>query len=462
MGTSNERNPDGSVDKYKARLVVKGFLQRKGRDYDQTFSPVARLATVRALLSVAAQENLYLVQFDVCTAFLNGKLSEEIYVQQPEGYADGTSNVCKLNRSLYGLKQAPRCWNSCFEEILLDMDFRQCEADCCLYTKQVNGKKLLITLYVDDGLVAATNQDIADSFLNDLRTRLQITVKPATYYLGLEISREKDGSVFINQKAYAKKVLERFGMADCNPVTTPIEKEVCHSGKNDVTEKFPYREAVGALAYLMVGTRPDIAYAVGVASRKLESPSRDDWLKVKRIMRYIKGTYTYGIKYKALYLPGVLVGFSDADHGGDNETGRSTTGVVCQYSGGIISWLSQRQASVSISTTEAELVASSEAARELVWLTRILKELTTLSQTPKLYVDNEAAVRLAHNPQFHKRTKHIRIRHFFVRELVAERAIEVERVMTSSQVADILTKALPRPAFSSLRCALGLENSCVE
>lgn len=452
-----KRNPDGSIDKYKARLVVKGFRQRKGIDYDQTFSPVTRLATVRALLSVSAQENMHLVQFDVATAFLNGKLEEEIYMHQPEGFSDGTPKVWKLNRSLYGLKQAPRCWNSCFESILLEMGFKQCEADCCLYSKITEGKKLLITLYVDDGLVAATDEDLANSFLNDLRKRLKITTKPASYYLGLQIVRDNDGSVFINQEAYARKILERFGMSECNPVTTPIEKETFHSGKVETEnkEKYPYREAVGALAYLMVGTRPDIAYAVGVASRKLESPSKEDWLGVKRILRYVKGTYSYGIKY-GQHKPGILEAFSDADHGGDRETSRSTTGVACRYAGGVISWLSQRQASVAISTTEAELVAASEAARELVWLTRVMKVLTELKYTPALHVDNEAAVRLAHNPEFHKRTKHIRIRHFYVREQVAEGAIEVKRIGTTDQPADMLTKGLPRPKFSSFCTALGI------
>lgn len=148
-------------------MVVKGFKQKKGLDYDQTFSPVARLATIRALLSVSAQERLHLMQFDVSTAFLNGKHSEEIYMKQPDGFGDGSTKVCHLNRR-YGLKQAPRCWNSCFEEILLDMGFEQSEADSCLFTKKVGPKKILITLYVDDGLIAATDADLTDSFLNDL------------------------------------------------------------------------------------------------------------------------------------------------------------------------------------------------------------------------------------------------------------------------------------------------------
>ncbi|KAJ2938391.1 hypothetical protein O0L34_g13315 [Tuta absoluta] len=450
-----KRNPDGSIDKYKARLVVKGFRQRKGIDYDQTFSPVARMATIRALLSVSAQEKLHLIQFDVCTAFLNGKLQEEIYVQQPEGYADGSSNVLKLNRSLYGLKQAPRCWNSCFEQILLDMDFKQSEADCCLYTKRVNDKKILITLYVDDGLVAASDEELANSFLADLKTKLKITTKPASYYLGLEIVREADGSIFIKQEAYAKRVLERFGMANCNPIGTPIEST--QSVKVDAVEAhFPYREAVGSLAYLMTGTRPDIAYAVGVASRKLESPTREDWLLVKRIMRYVKGTCSYGIKYKAHQKSTLLESFSDADHGGCHLSGRSTTGLICRYSGGTVSWLSQRQASVAISTTEAEIVAASEGAREIVWLSRVYKDLTDLKEVPVLHVDNEAAIRLAHNPEFHKRTKHIRIRHFFVREVVEEGGLVVKKVSSDEQLADFLTKAVPKPKQARTCVQLGI------
>lgn len=453
-----KRNPDGSIDKYKARLVVKGYKQRKGQDYDQTFSPVARLATIRALLSVSAQENLHLVQFDVCTAFLNGKLQEEIYVQQPDGYGDGTSNVWKLNRSLYGLKQASRCWNSCFEEVLIDMGFKQCEADYCLYIKEVNGKKLLITLYVDDGLVAATDEELANTFLNNLSNRLRITTKPASYYLGLQIIREEDGSIFINQAAYANKVLERFRMTDCNAVSTPIEKTM-ESGKVDkeVDYQFPYREAVGALAYLMTGTRPDIAYAVGVVSRKLENPTPNDWARVKRIMRYIKGTCSFGIKYNAKHASNVLQGYSDADHAGDEQTGRSTTGVACLYAGGIVSWFSQRQASVAISTTEAEIVAASEGARELVWLQRVFSSMTDLNEVPTLKVDNEAAIRLAHNPEFHKRTKHIRVRHFFVRETVQEGLVDVQKIGTANQLADLMTKAVPRPRLTTIREALGLQ-----
>lgn len=456
-----KRQPDGTIERFKARLVAKGFKQRKGIDYEETYSPVARFATIRSLISVAASEGMYLTQFDVTTAFLYGNLNEELYMQQPEGYTDGSNKVCRLHKSLYGLKQAPRCWNYRFHEVLLTLDFKQSTSDPCLYTKKVGNRKILLTLYVDDGLVAATDKELADEFLISLKRKLKITTKPASFYLGMEIETHKDGTIKINQKAYIAKILERFGMASCNPLSTPIdvsgkvtENEL--QAENKEEKPFPYRETVGALAYLMVCTRPDIAFAVGVASRKLENPCKADWLKVKRILRYLKGTSTLGVEYRRDVSRGILEGFSDADHGGDVSTGRSTSGVVCRYAGGAISWMSQRQTSVAISTTEAELVAASEGAREIVWLKRILGDLTTLVETPYLSVDNEAAVRLAYNPEFHKRTKHIRIRHFFVREQVTDGNIVVKRVNTADQVADILTKGLAKPSFVRLREALGV------
>lgn len=459
-----KKNPDGSIDKYKARLVAKGFKQRKGVDYEETYSPVARFATIRSLLSVAASERMYLTQFDVTTAFLYGELEEELYMQQPEGFHDGSSRVCYLNRSLYGLKQAPRCWNHRFHKVLHELGFKQSTADPCLYTKKVGGKQILLTLYVDDGLVAASDKQLADEFLENLKEKLKITTKPASYYLGMEITQCNDGTIVIHQEAYTKKILERFNMANSNPVSTPIDAaenssapQFVEENRNNEEINFPYREAVGALAYLMVATRPDIAYAVGVVSRNLEKPTRNDWNKVKRILRYLKGTTSLAIQYKpkTMKLP-ELEGFSDADYGGDTTTGRSTTGIVCRYAGGPVSWTSKRQTSVALSTTEAELVAASEGARELVWLTRIFEDLTKKKSVPNLHVDNEAAVRLAHNPEFHKRTKHIRIRHFFVRELVSEGAIFVKRIGTRDQIADIMTKGLPKPTFVRMKSALAL------
>lgn len=448
-------NSDGSVDKFKARLVVKGFSQKKGVDFDQTFSPVARMSTIRTLLSVAANENMTLTQIDVSSAFLYGEITETIFMRQPEGYNDGSNRVCRLKKSLYGLKQAPRCWNEKFSDHIIKMGFTRSEADPCLFVRQKGCNKLFLVLYVDDGLIASNNQNEVEQFINELRNEFKITSKPASYFLGLEINQVQDGSMYVSQMHYTKKILERFGMSSCRAVSTPIIKD---GGIEESTlnTTFPYRQAVGALMFLMCGTRPDIAYAVGVVSRTLEKPTEHDVVKVKRIFRYLKGTADKGIIYRNNTKKGILECYSDADHGGDLQTGRSTSGVLCIYSGGPISWISQRQVSTAISTTEAEVVAASEAARESVWLKRVLQEFDVLKGTPVLQIDNEAATRLAQNPEFHRRTKHIRIRHFFVRELVLSGDIKVSKVDSEKQLADILTKPLFSTRIEQLCTSMGL------
>ena len=237
-------NPDGSIERYKARLVIKGFSQKKGVDYDQTFSPVVRNASVRTHLSIAAIERMHLLQFDISTAFLYGELDEELYMKQPEGFSDNTDKVCKLKRSLYGLKQAPRCWNRRFVTFLRSIGFRQSDADPCLFVLNVNSHKLLLALYVDDGIVAATDKLELLELAEKLKSEFKITVKPATYFLGFEIDQQCDGSVKISQAAYTRKLLERFGMSECRSCVTPIisaEKAEADNNTEVKSVEFPYR-----------------------------------------------------------------------------------------------------------------------------------------------------------------------------------------------------------------------------
>jgi len=448
-------NADGSIDKFKARLVIKGFSQRRGVDYDQTFSPVARMSTIRTLISVAANEGMKLAQIDVSTAFLYGDLKETIYMQQPEGYSDESGRVCRLKKSLYGLKQAPRCWNEKFSNYLLELGFQRSEADPCLFVKEKNGQKIFFVLYVDDGLIACKDDQQLQHFIKDLKRKFKITSKPASYFLGVEIERKDDGSFHIGQAHYTEKLLEKYNMSNCKAVSTPIVKDT-GTEESPRNSDFPYRQAVGGLMFLMCGTRPDIAYAVSVVSRNLENPTERDVIRVKRILRYLRGTTDHILAYKPNQGKGNLVCYSDADHGGDLGTGRSTSGVLCLYSSAPISWMSQRQASVAISTTEAEIVAASEAAREIIWLKQLFTELGQLKDAPKLQVDNEAAIRLAQNPEFHRRTKHIRIRHFFVRELVTAGEIQISKVDSEKQLADILTKPLFSIRFRELCNCMGI------
>lgn len=456
-----KRNPDGTVDKYKARLVAVGYSQKKGIDYDQTFSPVAKMSTIRILLSIAANENLTLRQFDVSTAFLYGTVKEEIFMRQPEGYNDGSGRVCKLKRSLYGLKQAPKCWNECIHDFLMESGFIRSEADPCVYVRERGQKKILLALYVDDGLLAASDEKEADDFIeNELKRRFKITTKAPSYFLGLEIEQNKYCTIKVHQTAYTTKLLEKFGMSNCKPVGTPIIK----SGKGDEEpespdqlEDFPYRQAVGSLSYLMVGTRPDIAYAVGVVSRNLDKPTKNNIQQVKRIFRYLKGTIDTGLEYKRGEKR--LICYSDADHGGDEASGCSTSGIVCLYAGTAISWRSSKQSMVSLSSTEAEIVAASEASREMVWLRRLFQDLKTKLDTPTLCIDNESAIKLAYNPPYeqHRKTKHIKLKHFYVRQCVSEKDITIEQVPTAEQLADIFTKPVYKPRLVRLCEEFGLK-----
>lgn len=451
-------NPDGSIDKFKARLVIKGFKQIHGVDYNQTFSPVAKTQTIRSILGIAAIEQMHLAQFDVSTAFLYGELEEVIYMKQPEGFDDGSGRVCLLKKSLYGLKQAPRCWHKRFGNFLLKLGFTVSEADPCLFIRDKGNSKLILVLYVDDGLLAAKDLSDLSRFIEELKAEFKITTKEADYFLGLQIEA-KDDYIKISQEAYAKRILERFNMANCKAVATPMTRgtETNEKGKADEGRKFPYRQAVGALMYLMLGTRPDLAYSVGYLSRTLENPQEEDVIRLKRVFRYIAGTLSKSITFER-DSEAKLECYSDADFGGCVKSGRSTTGVVIMYAGGAISWLSQRQSMVATSTTEAEIVAANEAAKEIIWLSRLFEGISKLKEIPVLQVDNSAAVRLAQNPEFHRRTKHIAMKHFFVREKILEGLLQIQQISTEDQVADIMTKPLERVRMNILCQKMGLND----
>jgi hypothetical protein len=444
--------------KFKARLVAKGYSQKADIDYTETFSPVIRFDTIRVMLSVAAKEKLHLAQFDIKTAFLYGELEETIYMRQPEGFEDGTARVCKLNKSLYGLKQSPRCWNKRFKSFLDKHGLIQSAADPCLFISMTKGHKLMVALYVDDGLVACQDKDDLTRFLTELKSEFKVTVSDALCFLGLQIIQREDGSVVVSQANYARRLLHKFNMSDCNPVATPIDKGHDSGEADDViiSEKVPYREAVGSLMYLVTGTRPDLAYAVSVVSRSLDKPSSRDWEKVKRIFRYLKGTVSMAILYRSDVEADVLLAYSDADYAGDIESRRSTSGVICQYMGGPITWLSQRQKCVALSTTEAEFIAANEAAKELTWLSRLLHEITVLTEIPLLRVDNLSALKLVKNPIFHKRSKHIDVRYFFIRDKIEDGTLVIEHVASEEQIADIFTKPLAKDRFQKLRSLLSV------
>lgn len=451
--------PNGSVDRFKARLVARGFSQVFGIDYKETFSPVVKYSSIRMILAVSACEKLKLRQFDIKTAFLNGDLNEDIYMEQPEGFDDSSGRVCLLNRSLYGLKQASRCWNQKFSLFLKKFNLVPSDYDSCVFMNSNSEHRIILAIYIDDGLIAASSEEDIESLLNYLQNEFEITSGSLDCYLGLEIIQCKNGDIRIHQNGYAQKILRKFKLENCNPISIPADPHhSMHAEDHPKAERhaFPYREAVGSLMYLATATRPDIAFAISSASRHLENPQPCHWAAVKRIFRYIKGTAEYGLTFKSLKSL-TLYAYSDADYAGDLETRRSTTGYVFNVGSGAISWCSQRQDTVAQSTTESEYIAASQSLKELIWLKNLLQEIVGSMNIPKLYIDNQSAIKLIKNPEFHRRTKHIDVKYHFIRENFEKHVFEPEYICTDNQLADILTKPLSKEKFERFRQLIGIQ-----
>jgi len=455
-----KKNAEGEVVKHKARLVAKGYVQKQGIDYEEVFAPVARLDTVRPLLAMAANWGWEVHHLDVKTAFLNGELVEDVYVAQPEGYAvKGKEQlVYKLSKALYGLKQAPRAWNVKLDNSLKKLKFRKCASEPAVYTRGVGKARVILGVYVDDLIVTGSDPSEIATFKKQMTSEFEMSdLGLLSYYLGIEVKQEVD-CVTIRQTGYAKKVLTRFGMADCNPTKVPItpgtKLQDDKGGKPvDSTE---YRRVIGCLRYLL-HTRPDLYFSVGLASRFMERPTVMHWNAVKQVLRYLKGTLNYGLVYTREEREERLVGYSDCDLAGDVKQRRSTGGMAFYLNESLITWCSHKEKNVAISSCEAEFMAATGAAMQAMWLRTLLSELTTMK--PKrvtLYVDNKSAIQLMKNPVFHGRSKHIDIKFHYIRECVERDQIEVKWIGTLEQRADPLTKAMTVVKLSEMRHLLGV------
>ncbi|GLU18737.1 hypothetical protein SLE2022_350210 [Rubroshorea leprosula] len=459
-----KKNSKGEVERYKARLVAKGYKQQHGIDYEEVFAPVACLETIRLIISLAAQNKWKIFQMDVKSAFLNGSLEEEVYVQQPLGYVvKGEENkVLKLKKALYGLKQAPRAWNCRIDKYFQENGFVKCPYEYALYVKVSNGGILIVCLYVDDLIFTGNNPRMFEEFKRAMSNVFEMTdIRLMSYYLGIEVKQMEEG-IFISQENYAREVLKRFNMSNCKPVNTPVAGGIKLSkfeegGSVDATL---FRGLVGSLRYLTC-TRPDILFGVGLVSRYLEAPTTVHLKAAKRILRYIKGTTDFGLNYFASN-DFTLRGFSDIDWAGDIDDRESTTECVFYMGDTAFTWSSKKQPIVTLSTCEAEYVALNSCVTHAVWLRNLLKELHVTQKGPtEIYVDNKSSIALAKNPQFHERSKHSDTRYHYVCQCVEDKVVQLIFVKSHDQMADILTKALKFDDFKKLRSCLGVGKSHV-
>jgi hypothetical protein len=437
---------DGSLDRYKARLVALGYKQEYGVDYEETFAPVAKMTTVRTILAIAASQSWPLHQMDVKNAFLHGDIQEEIYMKLPSGMTTSSPHdVCKLRRSLYGLKQAPQAWFEKFRNTLLSFHFTQSQYDSSLFFHMSVSGIVLLLVYVDDIIITGTDCGLITKLQQQLHATFYMKdLGQLTYFLGLEVHHRAKG-IFVNQHKYIQDLITLAGLEDTSSVDTPMEVNVKYR-KNEgdlLDDPTLYRHLVGSLIYLTT-TRPDISYVVHQVSQFMSSPQHLHLAAVRRIIRYLRGSPTRG-----LFFPTdsslQLVAYSDADWAGCPDTRRSTTSWCMFLGDALISWRCKKQDRVSKSSTEAEYRAMSTACSEIVWLRGLLAELGFPQTTfTPLHADNTSAIQIATNPVFHERTKHIEVDCHSIRDTLESQVISLPHISSDLQVADIFTKAMAR------------------
>jgi len=413
-----KQNPEGKVERYKARLVAKGYSQTYGIDYDEIFAPVAKMSTVRTLISCAVNFDWPLYQLDVKNAFLHGDLEGEVYMEIPPGFttAETEGKVLRLRKSLYGLKQSPRAWFDRFKCAMLAMGYKQCNGDHTLFYLCSKNRITILAVYVDDIIITGDDTLEVVRLKENLRREFEIKdLGQLRYFLGIEVVRSPRGIV-LSQRKYVLDLLDETGMLGCRSTTTPIEQNhKLGAESGHPVDKERYQRLVGRLIYLC-HTRPDITYAVSVVSRYMHDPRSDHMDAVYRILRYLKKNPGKGLLFKKNGHLNVE-GYCDADWASCPDDRRSTSGYCVFVGGNLVIWRSKKQPVVSRSTAEAEYRAMSQSLSELLWINNLLTELKLHeASSMKLWCDNKSAINIANNPVQHDRTKHVEIDRFFIRK----------------------------------------------
>ena len=455
-----KRNSDNTIQKYKARLVAKGFTQQLNRDYNETFAPVAKITSFRILLSMAVQFDLYIHQLDVKTAFLNSALTEQIFMEPPEGITFSGDKVCKLNKTLYGLKQSSRYWNQELDTFLKQIGFINSKSDYCVYIlkRGTPAENIYLVIYVDDILIACKREYELQKFKETFMKRFKSTdLGPLHYYLGLQIFRTQD-TISISQKSYLEKVLKQFNMDSCKSVSTPLERkldlETIKNGKQD--ETYPCRQAIGCLMYAMICTRPDLCYTVSLLSRVQAYSTKELWILIKRVLRYIKGTLDVKLTYTKTSAKIPLIGYVDANFASNDPEAHSTTGYLLQlFAQHTVVWVSHRQTKVALSTMTAEYYALCEVTRDIIWLRQFLNSLgISVKEPTPIYEDNASCIAIAKNPTNHKGTRELNTKLFFIRDEL-DSSIQLRAISSTDNLADIFTKSLNFTQLKPLLLKLG-------
>jgi hypothetical protein len=468
---SIKKDQDGKFLRFKARLVALGYSQQQGIDFDATYSPVLRYATLRALVVLSAKHNLHLHQMDVTTAFLNGSIDCDVYMKQPIGYeVEGQEHlVCKLKKGLYGLKQAGRLWYAKIDHELKSLGFSRLDNEQCVYLLSSAESTTIIGLYVDDLLLLSDDLSALSQVKEGLTKQFDMKdLGVASYILGIRITQDtSSGSISICQDEYVKQIVKRFGLSDAKHTTfIPMNPglKLCKSGLIDEPESpkvdiKEYQQVIGSLLYAALGTRPDISFAVGKLAQYSSDPRKVHRDAADQIIRYLARTISYGLTYHQSNDELDITGYSDADWGGCLDTRRSTSAFIVMMSGSLVHWRSRKQDCVTCSTCEAEYVAASDLSREMISWRMMMSEIGfDMTNASTLYCDNQSAIALIKDKADHQRTKHISIRYHYIRELHSRGAIIPQYLNTEAMIADLLTKPLEAKRHALLIQMLGMKD----
>jgi hypothetical protein len=451
---------NGLPKRFKARLVAQGFTQRPGIDYFDTFAPTLRLESMRLILAVVAVQDLELHQLDIVGAYLEGPIDEELYMRVPDG-VNAPGKVCRLRRGLYGLKQAGRNWNRTITASLAEIGFRTTTADPSVFVH--DERQIIIGLYVDDLLLASPSTGSIAWVKHELGSRHRIKdLGEADTCVGIRIHRDRaNRRLAIDQESFLAKALKDFDLLEARGAKNPADScSLLAKGAEDeeLFDAPTYQKAVGCLMWAMVGTRPDISFAVGKLSQHNNRPVLRHWRGVQRVFRYLQATRPFSIVYGGRNTLEVT-GYGDADYAGDLDDRKSTSGQIFTIAGGALVWASKKQRSTATSTAEAEYIALSLAGKTAKWLRTFLADLRIPSHliTPiTLNCDNTAAIALARDPKDHSRSKHVDVHYHLVRELVEKRIVELRYCPTNQMLADGLTKPLTGKALEEFVQSIGL------
>nr|GEW44157.1 ribonuclease H-like domain, reverse transcriptase, RNA-dependent DNA polymerase [Tanacetum cinerariifolium] len=452
---------NGNIVKLKARLVAKYYIQEHGIDFEEVFAPVARMETIRLLLAIAANNKYEVHHLDVKSAFLHGNLKEEVYVTQPEGFikTQDQGKVYRLIKALYGLRQAPHAWNIKLDNTLKTLDFKKCALEQAIYKKTSKDSNLQIGVYVDDLIITDTPKQEIDKFKAQMEENFEMSdLGLLAYYLGIEVT-QNNGDISIRQSAYASKILNEAGMIDCNETLIPMNlgTRLIKTTKGTMVNPTEYRSLIGCLRYLLY-TRPDLSYSIGLLSRYMQEPQEQHMKAIRQVLHYVKGTKDHGITNKH-NRGNKIHGYSDSSYGVNTQEGKGTTGIIFYYGESPISWSTQKQATVALSSCESKFIAATAVATQALWLKRLLSKLTNTEEDEvTIKVDNKSAIALMKNLVFHGRRKHIDTKYHFIRECIEREDIQVEFVSREYQKADILTKALSKIKSLTMRQLIGLKN----